>query len=249
MFSLARLLAVWVPLGSLVGIVGIPWTLLTGKIDWMYHSALWVVRSGLGAAGVTVRVEGMEHVPAGRSCIFMCNHVSNLDPPVLVPILPRRVSVMLKKSLMQIPILGYAMKLGKFVPVERAARRDAAQASVATAVEALASGLDMLVFPEGTRSPDGRLASFKKGPFFLAQQSGAPVVPIVISGTQRMMRKGELKLYPGVARVRMLTAIDPGAYPTREDLLEAVRDAMIAALPPEMKPAAGGVLAATSESR
>jgi 1-acyl-sn-glycerol-3-phosphate acyltransferase len=58
-----------------------------------------------------------------------------------------------------------------------------------------------------------------------------------------------LKLYPGVARVRMLTAIDPGAYPTREDLLEAVRDAMIAALPPEMKPAAGGVLAATSESR
>ena len=85
---------------------------------------------------------------------------------------------------MRIPILGTAMRMGKFVPVERGARREAAQASVAAAADALHSGLNILVFPEGTRSKDGRLAAFKKGPFFLAQQTQAPIVPIALSGTQ-----------------------------------------------------------------
>ncbi len=230
------MLAVWVPLGVLVGLVGIPLTLLTKKVDWMYGAAMGVVRGGLRAAGVTVQVFGLEHVPVGRSCIYMANHVSNMDPPVLLPVLPGQCSVMLKKELMKIPVLGYAMKLAKFVPVERAAKREAAQASVTAAAEALASGLNMVIFPEGTRSRDGRLAIFKKGPFYLAQQTGAPVVPVVISGTERMMRKGELKLYPGQARVEFLEAIEPKDFPTREELMAAVHAAIGAALPEHMRP-------------
>ncbi len=131
------------------------------------------------------------------------------------------------------------MRMGKFVPVERGSRRDSAKASVDAAGDALRSGLHILVFPEGTRSRDGRLATFKKGPFFLAQQTGAPIIPIALSGTQSMMRKGGVAITPGLATIRLLPPIDPAHYSTREELLRAVRKAIADALPPEMKPEDG----------
>jgi 1-acyl-sn-glycerol-3-phosphate acyltransferase len=236
MFATFKLLAVYLTFGPIAGILGIPYTLIVGDIGLLYRVAMWIVRTGLWAGGITVEVTGREHLPLGQSCIYMCNHVSNLDPPVILPNLPGRSSVLLKKELMSIPILGMAMRMGKFVPVERGSRRDAAKASVEAAAEALRSGLSILVFPEGTRSTDGRLASFKKGPFFLAEQTGAPIVPIAISGTERMMAKGSAWIVPGVARMRMLQAIDPKAYPTREELMNAVHRAMAEALPAGMKP-------------
>jgi 1-acyl-sn-glycerol-3-phosphate acyltransferase len=124
------------------------------------------------------------------------------------------------------------------VPVARGNRRDAAQASVEAAADALRSGLHILVYPEGTRSPDGRLAMFKKGPFFLAQETQAPIIPIALSGTQTMMHKGSNAIVPGLARIQVLPAIEPSNYETREALMAAVRRAMAEALPPEMKPAA-----------
>jgi 1-acyl-sn-glycerol-3-phosphate acyltransferase len=190
------------------------------------------------AAGIKIQINGLENIPAGRSCIFMCNHVSNLDPPVVLPLLPGRSSVLLKKELMSIPILGRAMRLAKFVPVTRGHRRDAAQVSVEAAADALRSGLHILVYPEGTRSLDGRLSMFKKGPFFLAQEAQAPIVPIALSGTQAMMRKGSYAITPGLARIQVLPAIEPSKYETREELLLAVRNAIAKALPPEMQPAA-----------
>jgi 1-acyl-sn-glycerol-3-phosphate acyltransferase len=168
----------------------------------------------------------------------MCNHVSNLDPPVVLPLLPGRCSVLLKKELMSIPILGRAMRMAKFVPVTRGHRRDAAQASVEAAADALRSGLHILVYPEGTRSLDGRLSAFKKGPFFLAQETQAPIVPIALSGTQTMMRKGSYGITPGVARIQVLPEIEPSEYATREELMLAVRNAIADALPPDMKPTA-----------
>jgi 1-acyl-sn-glycerol-3-phosphate acyltransferase len=106
---------------------------------------------------------------------------------------------------------------------------------VDAAVKALKSGLNIVVFPEGTRSRDGRLSTFKKGPFFLAQETGAPIVPIALSGTQTMMHKGSAAIVPGVARIQMLPAIEPSQYGTREELMAAVRDAIANALPDEMK--------------
>ncbi len=95
----------------------------------------------------------------------------------------------------------------------------------------------MLVFAEGRRSKDGRLQAFKRGPFYLAEETGAPIVPVVITGTERMMQKGSWAVTPGVARVRMLPAVWPSEYPSRDALLQAVRTEMIAALPEEMRPA------------
>ncbi|HEY8996775.1 MAG TPA: lysophospholipid acyltransferase family protein [Edaphobacter sp.] len=230
------MLFVYLTLGPIAGIVGIPYTLLVGDITLLYRVAMWIANAGVRAAGIKVDIQGMENVPEGRACIFMCNHVSNLDPPVVLPLLPGRCSVMLKKELMSIPILGRAMRMGQFVPVERGGKRDAAQASVLAAGKALNDGLNMLVFPEGTRSKDGRLSAFKKGPFFLAMETKAPVVPVAIMGTEKMMSKGSAAIIPGVARIRLLPAIEVTDFQTREDLLRAVRSAIAEVLPEEMKP-------------
>ncbi len=237
MFATFKLLLIWIPLGLVAGILGIPYTLVVGDISLLYRVAMWIIRSGLSAGGIRVEVVGRERVPAGQSVIFLCNHVSNLDPPVVLPVLPGRCSVLLKKELMRIPILGRAMRMAQFVPVERGSRRESAQASVVAAAEALNAGLNMLVFPEGTRSRDGRLSPFKKGPFFLAQQTGALMIPVAISGTERMMRKGSFLVKPGVARVEMLEPINPAEYTTREQLMQAVHAALAAALPESMRPA------------
>jgi 1-acyl-sn-glycerol-3-phosphate acyltransferase len=238
MFATLKLVFVYLSLGPIAGIIGIPYTLLVGDISLLYRVAMWITNAGVRAAGIKIDMKGQENIPAGRSCIFMSNHVSNLDPPVTIPLLPGRSSVLLKKELMSIPILGRAMRMAKFVPVERGHRRDAAQASVEAAADALRSGLHILVYPEGTRSLDGRLSTFKKGPFFLALETKAPIVPIAISGTQTMMRKGSNAITPGLAKIQLLPAIEPSNYATREELLQAVRNAIAEALPPEMKPAA-----------
>jgi 1-acyl-sn-glycerol-3-phosphate acyltransferase len=238
MFATFKLVFVYLTLGPIAGIIGIPYTLLVGDISLLYRVAMWITNAGVRAAGIKIEMKGHENIPSGRSCIFMSNHVSNLDPPVVLPLLPGRSSVLLKKQLMSIPILGRAMRLAKFVPVERGHRRDAAQASVEAAADALRSGLHILVYPEGTRSLNGRLSTFKKGPFFLAMETQAPIVPIALSGTQTMMRKGSNAITPGLAKIQVLPAIEPSHYATREELLLAVRSAIAKALPPEMKPAA-----------
>ena len=237
MFATLKLVFVYLTLGPIVGLIGIPYSFLVGDIGLLYRVSMWIAHAGVRAAGIRVEISGLEHVPVGQSCVFMSNHVSNLDPPVIVPLLPGRSSVLLKKELMSIPILGLAMRMAKFVPVERGHKRDAAKASVNAAADALRSGLHIMVFPEGTRSLDGRLATFKKGPFFLAQETQAPIVPIAISGTERMMKKGSSAITPGVAQVQMLPAIDSAQYQTREALIFAVRKAIADALPEEMKPA------------
>jgi 1-acyl-sn-glycerol-3-phosphate acyltransferase len=240
MFATFKMVFVYVTLGVLAGVVGIPYSLVVGNVNCLYRVVMGILRAGVRAAGIRVEVTGLEHVPVGMSCIFLPNHVSNLDPPVIFPVLPGMSSVLLKKELMRIPILGTAMKLANFVPVERGNKRDAAQASVNAAAAALRSGLHILIFAEGTRSKDGRLAAFKRGPFYLAMETGAPIVPMAISGTQTMMRKHSAAIYPGVAKIAMLPAIYPTDYETREDLLRAVRDAIAAALPEEMRPKGSG---------
>lgn len=238
MFATFKVLAVYLTFGPVAGLLGIPYTLLVGDVSRLYRAAMWIVRTGLRFGGIAVEVTGREHLPAGQSCIFMCNHVSNLDPPVVIPILPGRCAVLLKKELMSIPILGTAMRLAGFIPVERGARRDAAKASVVAAAKAIEGRLHILVFPEGTRSADGRLQSFKKGPFFLAEQTGAPIIPLAISGTEQMMGKGSIWIKPGVARAQMLRPIWPREFESREELMAAVHTALAKALPDSMKPVA-----------
>ncbi|MES2390404.1 MAG: lysophospholipid acyltransferase family protein [Acidobacteriota bacterium] len=225
MFAALKMVFVFIALGAPAALVGIPWSAIRGDFSTMYAWGMGVIRLGLRAGGVKVRVVGIENVPE-QACIFLSNHVSNMDPPVLLPVEPRMTSVFLKKELMKIPLLGTAMRMGKFVPVSRARSREEAQKSVEAAAEALRFGLNITVFPEGTRSPDGKLLPFKKGAFFLAAETRAPMVPVVIRGTAGMMRKGSLKVIPGTAVVTFLPAIWPAEGATSDELMTLVREAL-----------------------
>jgi 1-acyl-sn-glycerol-3-phosphate acyltransferase len=226
MFPALRMLMVYLVLGVPAALIGIPWSALRKNFETMYRWGMGIMALGVKAAGVRVRLEGLENVQPGVHYIFLSNHVSNLDPPVLLPLIPEMTSVFLKRELMKIPLLGTAMQMGKFIPVSRGNSREDAQRSVAAATDALNSGLHITVFPEGTRSTDGRLLPFKKGAFFLAEATGAPVIPVVISGTERMMPRGSQRITPGEAHIQFLPPIRPQNAASREDLMNRVRTAM-----------------------
>jgi 1-acyl-sn-glycerol-3-phosphate acyltransferase len=216
-------------------ILFIPLAVVTGKIEPLYSVTCFIVRAGYFVAGIRIRVEGRELVPADTACIFMANHVSNLDPPALIAHLPGHTSAFSKRSVFEIPVFGYCLKLGEFIPVDRKGDTASAKESVAAAQRALAKGLHITTFVEGTRSRDGRLLPFKKGPFYLAMQSGAPCIPVSIYGTESLMAKGSFAIHPGTAHFVFHAPIYPGNYATREELSEAVRAAIASGLPEWMR--------------
>jgi 1-acyl-sn-glycerol-3-phosphate acyltransferase len=222
-------------LGTPTAIALIPWTLISGSAAALYNASLKIVRLAFRLARIRVEVTGLERVPKGRACIFMSNHVSNLDPPALFPRIPGRTSAFLKRSLMKIPVLGYGMKLGDFVPVDRDGRVESAMESVNVARGVIEKGIHITTFVEGTRSRDGRMLPFKKGPFYLAMEACAPVIPISIHGTERIMPKGRARVRPGTAYITFHEALDPGRFGSREELMEAVRAAIASGLPEWMK--------------
>jgi 1-acyl-sn-glycerol-3-phosphate acyltransferase len=222
-------------LGTPTALILFPWTLISGSVHALYNVSQWILRTAFRLARIRVEVEGRERVPAGTACIFMSNHVSNLDPPALIPNLPGRTSAFLKRSLMRIPVLGYGFKLGQFVPVDRDGNAESAKESVTEAWHVLEMGVHITTFVEGTRSRDGRMLPFKKGPFYLAMESGAPCIPISIYGTESMMRKGSMKVYPGTAHIIFHEPIDPRNFVTREELMAAVRSSIASGLPEWMR--------------
>ena len=232
--SLTLLLTI-VILGLPAALVLIPLAMITGNATPLYKAGQAIVRVGFRLARIRVEVAGRERVPAHTACIFMSNHVSNLDPPALIPRIPGRTSAFFKSSLMKIPILGYGMKLGEFVPVDRDGQVESAKESVAAARRVMEKGIHITTFVEGTRSPDGRMLPFKKGPFYLAMEAGAPCVPVSIHGTETMMGKGSMRVRPSTAYITFHEPLDPGKFGTREELMEAVRAAIASGLPEWMR--------------
>ena len=214
------------------------WTLITGDANFMYWVFIGALRVTMRIAGIHIRVEGTENIPPGV-CVFASNHASNIDPVALVPNIPRRVALLAKKEVFSVPILSKALHLAKLVPVDRADKEAAAE-SVDTALKYLKEGLSFCVYPEGTRSPDGRLLPFKKGTFVMAIRAGVPVVPVSLAGTQRLMRKGDWTLHPGEVVVCFGAPVNAGEYsPDQRDVLrKRVQDLVAAGLPEDQKPVA-----------
>ena len=224
-----------VVLGIPSALLFLPWTAITGNVMPLYNATQFMVRAGFQLAGIRVAVEGRERIPANAACIFMANHVSNLDPPALIPRIPGRTSAFMKRSLMKLPILGIGFRQGEFIAVDRDGRVESARESVAAAKLLLAKGVHITTFVEGTRSKDGRMLPFKKGPFYLAKETGAPCVPVSIYGTEGMMAKGSLKIKPGTAHIVFHAPIYPDNYASQEELMAAVRTAIASGLPEWMR--------------
>ncbi len=211
------------------------WSVLTGNPDAMYRLSMGAMAISMRIAGVRVKVEGIENIPAGV-CVFASNHASNLDPMVYFPAIPRRISVLIKKELLSVPILSAGMRAAKFVPVNRA-DREAAAASVDQAVRYMNEGLSFAVFAEGTRSPDGRLRPFKKGAVLMAIQAAVPIVPVAIAGTHRLMRKGSRTIHPGEVTVHFGKPVDAAQFSMdgRNTLLAELESQVAAALPSDQQ--------------
>jgi 1-acyl-sn-glycerol-3-phosphate acyltransferase len=235
MISTFLFMATMVVTGIPTAILFIPWCWLTGDVLPLYKGTRFMLSSSCWMAGVRFHVEGLENVPRDRACIFMANHVSNLDPPALISLIPGRTSAFMKRSLMNLPVLGTGFRQGDFIAVDRSGNPAAAQESVTAAQRVLAKGVHMTTFVEGTRSPDGRMLPFKKGPFFLAMGSGAPCIPVSIHGTESIQGKGSVRMHPGVAHVVFHPPIDPAGFATREELTQAVRKAIASGLPEWMR--------------
>lgn len=234
------MLLFWTAASSFAALVGFPWTFLTGNVSFLYRVSMWSALAGIRLVGVRVETQGLEKVDPARTCIYMSNHVSNLDPPILLPLIPGRTSVMAKKELFSYPILGKAMRLGALVPVDRG-NRDAGIAAVREASSVLKQGVSMTIFVEGKRSFDGKLLPFKKGPFYLAVENNVPVVPITITGTHYVMPKRRFSLNPGTVKIIFHDPIEPKDFGSRDQLMTKVREVINSGLPAEYQES--GVLA------
>ncbi len=233
-FIVALFLTIYI---LLVGPPLLLYSLAVGNARLLYRAGVGGVMLAVRLVGVRVRIEGLENVPPGPA-LFVANHTSSADAPAVVGAIPRQVAILLKESLFKFPIVGQTFRLANFVPVNRA-DHESAVASVERATEALRGGTSFLIFPEGTRSPDGRLQPFKKGAAVMAIKAGVPIVPIACAGAHRIMEKRSLVIHPGEIVVRFAPPLDASRFSLdqRDELNALVRAALAEALPPGQRPA------------
>ena len=178
----------------------------------------------LAASLVRVEVRYAPELEPERSYVFLSNHQSLFDIPVLIATSPGQIRMVAKRSLFRIPLFGWALRAGGFIPVDRADRSTATQ-TFASASARLRQRTSILLFPEGTRSLDDTLLPFQRGGFLLALKSGLPIVPVGIRGTRAIRLRGGLRINPGTAVVSYGAPIHPAGYGLRRkrELIDEVR--------------------------
>lgn len=217
----------------MVIIFGVPFSLFSP--DYMHNSGRVWGRVLLWIAGVRLEVEGLELLPKpGKPVIFMGNHQSNFDIPCFLVGLPFQFRWIGKAELFRIPLFGLALRRCGYIPIERGDRRKAIK-SLTLAAEMIRSGTSVVIFPEGTRSVDGRLQEFKKGGFLIALKAQVPIVPVAISGSWKVMHKGELKIHSGAIRLQILPSIETAGLSSKniDDLMVRVRESLATAIDEE----------------
>jgi 1-acyl-sn-glycerol-3-phosphate acyltransferase len=216
---------IWVGFATLVLgllVIGLSFFVRSGKP--MHRIARFWGRSILTVSRIRVSVKGLSNIDHSVPYIYMPNHQSNFDIPVLLGHLAVQFRWLAKVELFKIPIFGRAMRKAGYISIDRN-NRESAFKSLKMAANKIKSGVSVLIFPEGTRSRDGQIRAFKKGGFVLAIDSGVPIVPIVITGTRKIMTKGKFRINPGHVSMVIHEPIDTSAY-TRETkgaLMEIVR--------------------------
>ena len=214
------LLAFWITLIAILAPLMIAACLITRNENAIYSPARFFMRLGLRLVGVRVEVTGTEKLDQNQTYIFTPNHQSMIEVPLLVTYLGRNPGYLAKKEVFKYPIFGYGISLMGVVPVDRSNSVSAIE-SARLATRNLRAGKDYVVYPEGTRSPDGRMLPFKKGAFIMAIEAGVPVVPVSISGSSTIMPKGEIKIFPSTIHVTIHEPISVDGY-SRENITELI---------------------------
>lgn len=235
-----RTLYCWTALALLtllVGAIYIPWLLVAGADSRFLRSLerfwVWTI---LEASNARVHMRGMENVRPGESYIVMSNHRSMYDIPVVHYLLGkgRDLRWIGKEELLKVPVFGQAFGLSRHIEIDRR-RRERGIAALKRAAAESAEGVSFVIMPEGTRSRDARLLPFKRGPFHLAIDTGLPILPVAIAGSERLMRKGSWWILPGTIELTVLPPIPSRGLgkDSIDDLSGRVREAIRARLPDE----------------
>jgi len=187
----------------------------------------WWSRQFIKGTGMTYEVFGLENIEPGQNYLVMSNHRSHLDGPLLIVSTPFTFSFVIKQSLGEIPLWGWAVRSAGYVPVVREDKQ-VAKKEILNAADLLNKGESMLVFPEGTRAPGDEFLPFKKGGIVLAIKTGVPILPVAVSGTGHIIPKKSLKVTPGHAIIRYGEPIPTKGltYDDRNDLLAKVETAI-----------------------
>jgi 1-acyl-sn-glycerol-3-phosphate acyltransferase len=216
---------------------GLPATLI-GPFDRRGRCICWIGRRWvswiLASCGIHVEVEGMEHVDRHHPQIFMCNHQSVVDIAAIIRTVPLpSFHFVAKRELGWIPFFGWALASSVGIMVDRGNRAKAV-ASLRRGAERIREGTNVIIFPEGTRSPSGTLGRFKSGGFHLAIQAGVPIVPVTVSGSQRITPKRSLRIESGTVKIVYGKPIETRCFQVedREALKQRVREAIEAGYDP-----------------
>lgn len=218
-------ITIWVVFATLVlGLTVIIFSFFVKSGNPLHRIARLWGRSILVVSRIKVTVEGLSSIDQQRPYIYMPNHQSNFDIPVLLGHLAVQFRWLAKLELFKIPIFGHAMRKAGYISIDRNNRESAIQ-SLEMAAEKIKNGVSVLIFPEGTRSRDGKIQPFKKGGFVMAIDSGVPIVPVIISGARSIMTKGKFSVNPGRIRMSIQQPIDTTIYSrdTKEALMQHVR--------------------------
>ena len=197
---------------------------LFGNRDFLYRPGKFGARCYLRSAGARVHTSGHEHLDPDKPYVFVSNHQSNLDAPLIIAYIGRNPGWIAKQELFRVPLLSHGIRLVHAIPIDRR-NRQSAIASTKRAGEIIRSGRSVVAFVEGTRSVDGRLKEFKKGLFYMALEAGVPIVPIIVNDTRLVMRKGTNYCLPHDIFMELLPPISTAGYTTEtiDELIAKVR--------------------------
>jgi len=223
----------WLGLLTLyAGLLVIFWSYVDRNSPMIHRACRWWGQNLLRVAHCPVQVEGLEHLKPGQPYVFAANHRSNFDIFALVAALPGRFLWVAKKSLFEVPVLGQALSRMGSISVDRNNLRSAVQ-SLDRATAIVKRGVSLLIFPEGTRALSRELLPFKKGVFIMAIKAGQPIVPVSISGTRFIQPRGTIHMRPGPIKVVISPPIAPHTFHRKEELMDAVRQAIDAHYDPD----------------
>jgi 1-acyl-sn-glycerol-3-phosphate acyltransferase len=207
------------------------WTIISGNSSFLFRLSRFCIRAAGLMSGIKVTVQGKEKILPGLTYVFLSNHQSNFDGPVLVHAIPQDWSALIKQEMMRLPILSLVLRQAQFIPIERTNPKNA-HLGIEHGAKLLTQGKSFLAFPEGTRSRDGCLGDFKKGVFIMAIKAQATVVPITILNSASIQPPGEYRIHPGRITVIIHDPIATAGMTTedRNKLVELTRDSIASAL-------------------
>lgn len=203
-----------------------------GLRDAFLAYGIWMMKVGRLILGIDIAVEGRDRLDRKIPYVFMSNHLSFLDAPLLVTVLDRPVRFIVKRFVFRIPVLGLGMRFAGYIPLDKEGVGEGRK-RIARAAELIQrKGYSFLVYPEGTRSWEGKLLPFRRGGFFLALDAGTPILPVSVRGTYELMPRGSRRIGKGRVRIVFHEPIPVSGYSleTMPELMERARAAIASAL-------------------